>query len=147
MKFYQLPNSNLFTHCMLFFSREATSEIYARRVYSLSYLPSRSIFIRFYFQIYISKNPKILCCTYFIRDLFIQSTTILSHQLDNFWHRYPKGINNPFNTSVCEVLLFVCRCRLRCVAWFSYWFDNLGFFTEGNTYRRSVIRLQRIYIF
>ena len=29
MKFYQLPNSNLFTRRMLFFSREATSETYA----------------------------------------------------------------------------------------------------------------------
>ena len=28
MKFYQLPNSNLFTHRLLFFSREATSETY-----------------------------------------------------------------------------------------------------------------------
>ena len=33
------------------------------------------------------------------------------------------------------MLLFLCRCCLRCVAWFSYWFDNLGFITEGNTYR------------
>ena len=49
---------------------------------------------------------------------------------------YPKGIDNPFNTSGCEYLLFVCRCCLCSVAWFSYWFDNLGFFTEGNTYRR-----------
>ena len=47
---------------MLFFSREATSEIYGPRVSSLSYLPSRSIFIRFYFQIYLTKNPKIPCC-------------------------------------------------------------------------------------
>ena len=50
--------------------------------------------------------------------------------------RTPARIDNPFNTSGCEVLLFVCKCCLRCVAWFSYWFDNLGFFTEGNTYRR-----------
>ena len=49
---------------------------------------------------------------------------------------YPKGIGNPFNTSGCEVLLFVCRGCLCCVAWFSYWFDNLGFIYEGNTYRR-----------
>ena len=49
--------------------------------------------------------------------------------------RYPKGIDNPFYTSGCEKLLFVCRCCLRCVAWFSYWFDNLGFISEGNTYR------------
>ena len=27
-------------------------------------------------------------------------------------------------------------CCLHCVAWFSYWFDNLGFISEGNTYRR-----------
>ena len=49
--------------------------------------------------------------------------------------RYPKGIVNPFYTSGCEYLLFVCRCCLHCVAWFSYWFDNLGLITEGNTYR------------
>ena len=54
----------------------------------------------------------------------------------NFWHRYPKGIDNPFNTSGCEDLLSVCRGCLHCVSWFSYWFDNLGFISEGNTYRR-----------
>ena len=50
--------------------------------------------------------------------------------------RTPEGIDNPFNTSGCELLFFVCRGFLRCVAWFSYWFDNLGFITDGNTYRR-----------
>ena len=30
----------------------------------------------------------------------------------------------------------MCRGCLRCVAWFSYWFDNLDFISEGNTYRR-----------
>ena len=29
----------------------------------------------------------------------------------------------------------MCRGCLRCVSWFSYWFDNLGFISEGNTYR------------
>ena len=33
---------------------------------------------------------------------------------------------------------FVCRNCLRGVAWFSYWYDNLGFITEGNTYRSYV---------
>ena len=46
---------------------------------------------------------------------------------------YPKGIDNPFNTSGCEYLLFVCRGCLRGVTRFSYWFDNLGLITEGNT--------------
>ena len=35
-----------------------------------------------------------------------------------------------------EDLLSGCRACLRCVAWFSYWFDDLGFISEGNTYRR-----------
>ena len=47
--------------------------------------------------------------------------------------RYPKGIDNPFYTSGCK---YLCRGCLRCVAWFSYWFDKLGFISEGNTYRR-----------
>ena len=50
--------------------------------------------------------------------------------------RYPKGVDNPFYTSGCEYLLFVCRGSSHCVAWLSYWFDNLGVITEGNTYCR-----------
>ena len=62
LKFYQLPNSNLFTHRMLFFWREATSEIYA---------PRGLFFIIFAFAIYFSlllfldiliQNTKIPCC-------------------------------------------------------------------------------------
>ena len=49
---------------------------------------------------------------------------------------YPKGIDNPFNTSGCGYLLFVCMCCLLGVRRFSYWFDNLGLITEGNTYHR-----------
>ena len=47
-----------------------------------------------------------------------------------------QALLNPFNTLGCEYLLFLCRCCLRSVAWFSYWFNNLGLITEGNTYRR-----------
>ena len=43
LKFYQLPNSNLFTHHLLFFSREATSETYD---------PPDLFFIIFAFAIY-----------------------------------------------------------------------------------------------
>src|SRR6266496_3318984 len=84
--------------------------------------------------IFRSIKPKIPCCTlsYLAFDLSIFTT--LSCQFANFWHRCPKGIDNPFNTSCCEYLLFVCRCCSRSVAWFSYWFDNLGLITEGNTY-------------
>ena len=52
LKFYQLPNNNLFTHRLLFFSREATSEIYDPRVSFSYYFPLRSILFNFYFQIF-----------------------------------------------------------------------------------------------
>ena len=128
MKFYQLPNSNLFTHHLLSFSREATSETYGPRVLFLIYLLAIYFSFAFLFRSIKPKN-KILC-----RTLFYLWSIISIYF--NFWHRYPKGIDNPFNTSGCEVLLFVSSCYLRCVAWFSYWFDNLGFFSKGNTYRR-----------
>ena len=73
---------------------------------------------------------------YFIWRSIYQSTTILSHvRLPILRRRYPKGIDNPFNTLGCEDLLSMCRGCLRCVAWFSYCFNNLGFISEKNTYR------------
>ena len=74
---------------------------------------------------------------YFIWCSIYQFTKKLSHvRLPIFRRRTPEGIDNPFNTSGCEDLLSVSSGCLRCVAWFSYWFDNLGFTSEGNTYRR-----------
>ena len=73
---------------------------------------------------------------YFIWRLIYQSITTFYRPRTNFWCRYLKGIDNSFNVSGCEWLLFVCRGCLRCVAWFSYWFDNLGFISDGITYRR-----------
>ena len=91
-----------------------------------------AIYLSFAF-LFRSIKPKIqkkyFVALYFIYDLLFQSIT-------NFWHRYSKGNDNPFNTSGCEVLLFVCRSCLRCVAWFSYWFNNLGLINGGNTYHR-----------
>ena len=95
--------------------------------------------------IFRSINPKtqkylaaIYCYLFYLafpRYLFIQSITTFLPSRTNFWRCYPKGIDNPFNTSGCEDLLSVCRGCLRCVVWFSYWFDNLGLITEGNTSR------------
>ena len=70
------------------------------------------------------KIQKYLAALYFICDLLFQSIIIFSRHRA-FWRRYPKGIDNTFNTSGCEWLLFVCRGCLRFVAWFSYWFDTL----------------------
>ena len=93
-------------------------------------------YLPFIFRSIKPKTPKIPCCNLFYLAFDLSIITTLSCLFTNFWRRYPKGIDNPFNTSGCEYLLFVCRGCLRCVAWFSYWFDNLGFITEGNTYRR-----------
>ena len=97
------------------------------------------LFYLLLFSDLLNQNTKISSCNLFYlafpRDLSIKIITTLSRPFANFWHRCPKGIDNPFNTSGCEYLLFVCRCRSRSVAWFSYWFDNLGLITEGNTYR------------
>ena len=117
---YQLPNSNSFINC-------PGSLLY--------YICLCDLFLfAFIFRSIKPKIQKYLVALYFIWDLFIPSIIFLSRLLANFWRRYPKGIDNPFNTSGCEYLLFVCRCRSRSVAWFSYWFDNLGLITEGNTY-------------
>ena len=64
-------------------------------------------------------NQKYLAAIYFSWHSTYQSITTFSHSRANFWRRYPKGIDNPFYTSGCEYLLFVCKCCLRCVAWFS----------------------------
>ena len=117
-KFYQFPNSNLFPHHLLSFSREATSDTYGPRVFFLTYLLAIYFSLAFLFKSIKPKIPKILCCTLF----YLRSIISIYY---NFWHRYPKGMDNPFNTSGCEVLLFVCRCCLRSVAWFSYWFNTL----------------------
>ena len=93
-------------------------------------------YLPFIFGSIIPKIQEFLVALYFIWHSIYQIITTSSRPFANFWRRYPKGIDNPFNTSGCEVLLFVCRGCLRCVAWFSYWFDNLGFISEGNTYRR-----------
>ena len=136
MKFYQLPNSNLFTHRLLSFSREATSETYGPRVFFLIFAFAIYFFLAFIFRSIKPKIQKILCCTSFYLRSIYSFYYNLFPSAHRFWRRYPIGIDNPFNTSGCEWLSFVCRGCLRCVAWLSYWFDNLAFISEGNTYRR-----------
>ena len=97
-----------------------------------SYLPLRSIFSCIFFR---SIKPKIPCCNLFVPWSIYPIYHFLPHVFAYLEAPYTKGIDNPFNTSGCEYLLFVCRCCLRGVRRFSYRFDNLGLITEGNTYR------------
>ena len=67
----------------------------------------------------------ILCsCAIYLSNLIQTNLSFYRGEIDNL--SYASG---------CKYLFFVCRYRLHSVAWFSYWFDNLGFITEGNTYR------------
>ena len=57
--FYQLPNSNLFTHHMLFSWEKPLVKTMAL-----------GLFLSYYFQIYKIKNTKIPCCNLFVFTLF-----------------------------------------------------------------------------
>jgi len=108
---------------------------------SLSHIFAFAIYFSFAF-IFRSIKPKIQkylaaiysYLFYLAFDLSIYYNLSLA-RLPILRRRTPEGIDNPFNTSGCEDLLSMCRGCLCCVAWFSYWFDNLGFISEGNTYR------------
>ena len=93
-------------------------------------------FLAFIFRYIKPKIQKIPCCNLFVPRYIYPIYKFTSRPLTIVTRRTLKGIDNPFNTSGCEVLFFMCRGCLRCVAWFSYWFDNLGFISEGNTYHR-----------
>ena len=135
MKFYQFPNSNCFP-IVCYFSREKPLVKPTAPGSLLYYICLCDLFLfAFIFRSIKPKIQKYLAEFYLLLFSSINLLQFLSCLLANFWRRYPKGIYNPFNTSGCEYLLFVCRCRSRSVVWFSYWFDNPGLITEGNTYR------------
>ena len=108
--FYQLSNSNLFTHHLIFFSREATSGIYGPRVSSLSYLPMRSIFIRLYFRSINAKIQKYHAAIY--TYLFILSCIPARSIYPSYYNfTYPfirEGLTTPL---LCRVASICSLCE------------------------------------
>ena len=107
MKFYKLPNSNLFTHRLLFFSREDTSETYGPRVFFLIYLPLRSTFSLLLFSDLLNQKYKNtllqFILIYFIWRSIYQSTTNLPDvRLPILRRRTPEGIDNPLTRRVAR---------------------------------------------
>ena len=95
-QFYQLLDSNLFTHrntCAIL--REATSETYGRRVYSSSYKFPIYFILQSLLSIYIIKIPKIFIL---LLLLSLSDLTLASGR---------EGIDNPFIALVAR-FLFVC---------------------------------------
>ena len=70
-------------HILCSFSREATSEIYGPRVYSLLYLLSDLLFSTLIFRYIIPKTQKILCCTFYLHILF----RVLSRAIYPIYHK------------------------------------------------------------
>ena len=111
---YQFPNSNLFTHRMLL-SREKPP-VKTMAPGSISY--------------HILKS-KIPCCNFPLFNLFcvlLRSIYQISYNL--IYLNTVDGLTTPLRVGL---QVFVV-CVQVSVAWFSYWIDNLGFITEGNTY-------------
>ena len=75
--FYQLLDSNLFTHRNTYaILREATSETYGPRVYLLSYKLSVYFYLHLYFSIYIIKIPKIFILSYYLYQISLLQVTM-----------------------------------------------------------------------
>ena len=110
--FYQLLDSNLFTHRMFSFKREASSE---------TYIWPGSIF-RHIFQIYKPRNPKVF---------YILFSSIYLYQISPLQVTV-KGLTTPLSRWV-QVCLIVCvgiRWLVCCLLLDWY----LGSQTEGNSY-------------
>ena len=107
--FYQLLDSNLFTHRNTYaILREATSETYGPRVYFPSYkFPIYFYFAIFTFNLY-HKNTK---------NIILSSLSDLTFASDR------EGIDNPFIALVAR-FLFVC-VGTRDLRGASYWIDTL----------------------
>ena len=113
--FYQLLNSNLFTHCNTYaILREATSETYGPRVY----LHHINLPILSYFLL-------LLLCFYFTLHLYHKNTKniILSSLSDLTFASGREGIDNAFIVLVARFLfVYVGTWDLSVV---SYWIDTL----------------------
>ena len=93
--FYQLLDSNLFTHCSTYaILREATSETYGPRVYLLSYKLSIYFYLHLYFSNLYQKNTKNI----YLIILSLSDLTFASGR---------EGIDNPFIALVASSQ-FVC---------------------------------------
>ena len=93
----------MFSHRLLFFSREATSETYGPRV-SFHYISLCDLFsLAFIFRSIKPKIQKYLAAIYLFRDLFILSTTIISSYLAYLRRCTRKGLTTPLTRRVASI--------------------------------------------
>ena len=76
-QFYQLLASNSFTHHNTYaILREATSETYGPRVYSLSYKFPIYFILQSLLSIYIIKMPKIFILSFYLYQISLSQVTV-----------------------------------------------------------------------
>ena len=93
--FYQLLDSNLFTHRNTYsISREATSETYGPRVYSPSYKFPIYFILQSLLSIYIIKIPKIFILLYYLYQISLSQVAV-------------KGLTTPLLRWLRVLCLFV----------------------------------------
>ena len=100
--FYQLLDSNLFTHRMFSFKGEASSETYGPRVYLPSYI----------FRSINQKSQKYLAAIYLLLFVLHFSNLLYLSLSDLILASDCEGIDNPFITLGASVWLFVQVHRL-----------------------------------
>ena len=92
----------MFSHRLLFFSREATSETYGPRV-SFHHICLCDLFsLAFIFRSIKPKIQKYLAAIYFICDLFFQSITTFSHPHAVSGAVTRKGLTTPLTRRVAR---------------------------------------------
>ena len=126
----------MFSHRLLFFSREATSETYGPRV-SFHHIFLCDLFsLAIIFRSIKPKIQKYLAAIYLFRDLFILSSTFYLTFFAYLRCRTRKGMTTPITRRVASIS-YLCA-RVVYVVWGGSptGFDNLGLITEGNTYHR-----------
>ena len=124
----------MFTHRLLFFSREATSENYGPRVSSLIYLPLRSILFVF---IFISIKPKIqkyLAALYFIWRSIYQYLQLSHVRLPISGAITRKGLTTPLIRRVASIC-YLCAGAVYAVLLGSPTGSITLVSSERNTYR------------
>ena len=98
--FYQLLNSNLFTHHMLSFKKKSLVKPMPPGLFSI-----------IYFQIYKMKNPKIPCYNLFIFNLFCRLLIfyIYHYQISSLQVTV-NGLTTPLSRWV-QVFVCLCTCN------------------------------------
>ena len=108
-----------------YFLREATSEIYdpGSILYHICFL---IYFLLHLFSDLLFQKPKNTLLHFFFTYFILHFIELYSPKLIQIYISfYQGGIDNPYFTSGCKYLFFVCRYCLHSVAWFSYWIDTL----------------------